>query len=175
MEKTEVFCEVARLAGKHQFTEDLLWDEGLNVYVNVSDLFEWATADYEEVTEENLPALKQVIADIEAVSPRSVDGYATALFAARVRNIRPQGKYISDYVHEYPEREMVYDEELKAEVWQTPRDDDGKLYYDPELTQALKDLFLALPERPIDLHNPYTPEGKYEYKSLKQIKEEEGS
>ena len=173
MEKSQLFCEVAKLAGKYQFTEDLWWDKDLNVSVNVSDLFYWACADAEEVTEENLPVLKQTTADLEAVCPRSVDGYAASLFAARVRNMRPQGKYISDYVNEYPEREKVYNEELKQEVWQTPTDENGNLYYDPQITQALKDLFLALPERPVDIGNPYTPEGKYEYKNPKETKENE--
>lgn len=165
MDKTELFCEVARLAGKYQFIEDLMWGEDLDVAVNVSDLFHWGCADAENITEENLPVLKQAISDVEEICSRSVGNYATVLFAARARNLRPQGKYISDYVHEYPEREKVYDENIKAEVWQIPRDADGNLRHDPTLTQALKDLFLALPERPVDLGNPYTTEGQYEYKS----------
>jgi hypothetical protein len=169
MEKTELFCEVAKLAGKYRFTEDLMWGEDLDISVNVSDLFFWACGD-EEITEENLPVLKQAIADVEAVCSRSVAMYAAPLFAARVRNMRPQGKYISDYVHEYPDREKVYDENLKQEVWQMPRDENGRLSYDPQRTQALKDLFLALPERPVDIGNPYTPEGKYEYAKLKENK-----
>lgn len=164
MDKTELFCEVARLAGKYQFTEDLMWGEDLDVAVDVSDLFHWACADSEDVTEENLPALKQAISDVEEICSRSVSRFAPVLFAARVRNLRPQGKFISDYIYEYPPREKVYDEQIKAEVWQLPRDPDGKLTHDPMLTQALRDLFLALPERPVDLGNPYTPEGQYEYK-----------
>ncbi|OQW34532.1 MAG: hypothetical protein A4E20_10960 [Nitrospira sp. SG-bin2] len=163
MDATELFLEVARLAGLHGFKEDLYWDQDLAVSVDVSDLFYWACADSEDVTEENLPLLKQSIEDIANICKRSVHKYATPLFAARVRGQRPQGKYISDYVYEYPDRVKVYDEEFQQWVWQTPRDADDKLYHDPQLTQALKALFLALPERPVDFGNPFTPEGSYDY------------
>lgn len=134
MTKEELFLEVAKLAARHGLRDELIWTEDLAVAVDVSDLFYWACADAEDITEENLPMLRQAIEDVEAVDSNR-NYYAAMLFAARVRNLRPQGKFISDYVR--------------------GRDD--------EQTEQLKALFLALPERPVDIGNPYTPEGKYEY------------
>lgn len=165
MSNEELFIKVAKLAGKYRFWEDLMWDENLEVGVNVSDLFYWACSDAEDITEENFPILVQAIEDVAAISEGAVDRYGPVLFAARARGMRPQGKYISDYVYEYPRAVKVYYEEFGRDVWETPRDENGKIYHDPSMTQALKDLFLALPERPVDLGNPYSPEGSYDYKS----------
>lgn len=51
---------------------------------NCSDTFWWATADAEPITPENLAAFKQAIADCG-----DREEWAPALFAARVRGMRP--------------------------------------------------------------------------------------
>lgn len=91
--------------------EDIWWrtDDGyypVTFLVNCNDLFWWGTADCEPLSPENLPVLKQALLDVRealGVSEEpSIDdkerweiwwnssGYATSLFAARIRKMRPQ-------------------------------------------------------------------------------------
>ena len=56
---------------------------------NCSDLFDWATADCEVITPENVGELERAFADVKAVSPTwQYEG--VNLFCARVRGRRPQ-------------------------------------------------------------------------------------
>ena len=61
-------------------------------FVNCNDLFYWATADCEKITEENLPLLKQTIRDCQEITGEL--GWAPQeafdLFCCRVRGMRPQ-------------------------------------------------------------------------------------
>jgi hypothetical protein len=175
MDKAQVFCEVAALAAKYDARDDIIWSEDLTVHAEVSDLFYWACGDYEEITEENLPILRQAIADVLAIDcPPLLDvGRAFVLFTARVRNLRPQGKYISDYLYVYQR-----DDETGriATVWNaekfnnaTKKNGISELARNAEKTQQLKDLFLALPERPVDIGNPYTPAGSYEIPAVDNL------
>jgi len=87
-------------------------------FVNCNDLFHWATADAEKLTPENLPELRQAVADVRAARgvptghfPRldrdatneernkeaadwscwyDAGGMGADLFCARVRKMRPQ-------------------------------------------------------------------------------------
>lgn len=59
--------------------------------VNCNDEFWWASADCERLTPENLPILERAIADCKAAVPRLGKIWASTLFVARVRGMRPQG------------------------------------------------------------------------------------
>lgn len=67
-------------------------------FVNCNDLFYWASADCEEVTEDNIALLEQTYAECEeleknkpAEETKHASLYAEHLFCARSRKMRPQG------------------------------------------------------------------------------------
>ena len=78
-------------------------DPPVMFYVNVNDLFFWGTADLEEVTPDNIGELERAYADCQAVADEINRGkqpgqrfylwrqLAQMLFAARQRQLRPQG------------------------------------------------------------------------------------
>ncbi|WP_016888285.1 hypothetical protein [Mycobacteroides abscessus] len=163
MSDKDLLYEVAKLA-QFDACESIWWrwNEGrteLLVLVNCSDLFDWGTADCELVTEENLPILKQSIADVQVVSGSEYDGQSTAflLFCCRVRKQRPQGAYykyltvhysVPDGLNEWGNPKQRKDEEESA-----------------LRTENLRDLFNACgPQRGIDFLNPKDQEGNYQYK-----------
>lgn len=87
--------------------DSLLWcpreDGSYGFSANVSDVFYWGTADAEDITEENLPLLEQALNDAVAAGV----AYATPdLFAARQRNLRPQGAATK---HMRPEERALYE------------------------------------------------------------------
>lgn len=58
-------------------------------FVNANDLFEWACADCERLTPEDLPALRQAIADVSAINETEKE-QGFHLWVARKRGARPQ-------------------------------------------------------------------------------------
>lgn len=114
------------------------------VFINCNDLFWWGTADSEEITESNLPALAQAFADCAAIPGAELSNgkhmsnhyFGSALFASRMRSMRPQGAY---YKH---------------------------------IPFELHELFNACgPPREIDFFNPKDQEGNYKY--VKEGQEDE--
>lgn len=92
LEAQEKFlADLCELSAEHPI--DLEWrgmDGKPTAFVNCSDLFDWGSADCEEVTPENFPMLVQAIEDAEkAVKYGGIRG--DDLFCARVRGCRPQG------------------------------------------------------------------------------------
>jgi hypothetical protein len=95
----EFILEVLQLIAKTDSFDAVWWRcDGeyapITFLVNCNDLFRWATADCEKLTSENLPILKQSIADVYEASH---DEYGDAewewgylLFCARIRKLRPQ-------------------------------------------------------------------------------------
>jgi len=74
---------------------DLFWrceDPGtVEFFVNVNDVFWWATADLEEIMPEDLPEIRRAITDVRAVTGRELHIHeAFTLWAARKRGMRPQ-------------------------------------------------------------------------------------
>lgn len=59
----------------------------IKVYIDMSDIFGYATADMEEVSICDLTELRQAVEDIKAIGGRS--WCAGVLYAARKRNTRP--------------------------------------------------------------------------------------
>lgn len=75
-------------------TDDLTWNvDGTNIqfYVLLSDVFQWAAADAEEIDGSDIPSLQQAFDDLESASGH-VDAvcYATMLWASRKRRERIQ-------------------------------------------------------------------------------------
>lgn len=76
---------------------DLFWRvEGGHVrfLANCSDTFEWATADAEEITPDDVDLLEQTLADLRAVSWEQ-DIWLSELYAARKRGLRPMNRWFS--------------------------------------------------------------------------------
>lgn len=76
--------------------ETLYWKvEGdqIRLWVNCSDWFFWATADMEEVTPEDVPALEQALDDLLRIKAPE---YLGELYASRKRRLRPQGPCYKD-------------------------------------------------------------------------------
>lgn len=76
---------------------DLFWrvDDGqISLYANVSDIFFWGGYDVEQITWETLPELERAYLDLKAVE---AEEFTSELYAARIRQMRPQGAaYPSD-------------------------------------------------------------------------------
>ena len=58
-------------------------------FVNANDVFEWACADCEILTPDDLPALRQAISEVRAIDEAKKDEGFT-LWVARKRGMRPQ-------------------------------------------------------------------------------------
>jgi hypothetical protein len=94
MTNTEFVLEVLKVTIEFDCTDSLFWKFENNifkVYAVCNDLFYWATADLEEITEENLPEIRKAFADAIAAYPKFGEIYGLDLFCARMRHIRPQG------------------------------------------------------------------------------------
>ncbi len=61
----------------------------ITFFANCSDLFDWATADWEVITPENVGVLERAFEDVRALS-RGWLYEGVYLFCARVRGRRPQ-------------------------------------------------------------------------------------
>jgi hypothetical protein len=97
--------------------ESVMWrvqqDGTVRFFATCSDVFHWGCADCEEITEANLPVLREAFEDL---GPDGQEHLAGELFAARVRGMRPQGamyKYIDGGVRHLfdacgPERETGF-------------------------------------------------------------------
>lgn len=60
------------------------------VFINCNDLFDWATSESVEMTPENVHTLEDAARDLRKISERHACLYTSMLFAARVRQCRPQ-------------------------------------------------------------------------------------
>lgn len=91
-------------------TEDIWWrTDGkyapVTFFVLCNDLFWWGTADLEQITPDNLPALKQAFVDAGEAADHGVS-LAAYLFCARQRGMRPQG---AQYKYIEPELQPLFD------------------------------------------------------------------
>ncbi len=74
--------------------EDLSWNihtGQAKFFLQCSDLFWWGTADFEPLTTDSLPAFERAAADLRATGVRCAEVWASELYAARQRGMRPQG------------------------------------------------------------------------------------
>jgi hypothetical protein len=70
----------------------LFWrmDNGvIRFFVICNDIFTWATADVEEVTQDSVKDLEQAVADVQAADPDADEWMGPLLFCARQRGTRP--------------------------------------------------------------------------------------
>ena len=91
--------KVLRATG-FEYTDNIWWrterqspfddDDPLQLLVNCNDVFFWASADCEEITEENHQSLIDTITECEAIVGRYNANDAFPLWVARVRAMRPQ-------------------------------------------------------------------------------------
>jgi hypothetical protein len=92
----EQVTAVLRLFASADDHSDLFWrvyGRNIRLYANVSDVFEWGTADLEEITPERLPDLQRAYDDLVAIDATE---WLATLFAARIRQMRPQGAAYPD-------------------------------------------------------------------------------
>ncbi|WP_280195944.1 hypothetical protein [Nocardia farcinica] len=163
-EDARILYEVARLT-EFGACDSIWWrhnennPDRIDTYIRCSDVFYWGTSDLELVTLDALPALRQAIDDVEAISGnryRNLDD-ALLLFVARVRRKRPQGAY-------YPYLTVHITEPGPPNEYGNPTQVENK-DRSAEATAALHALFNAAgPERAIDLFNPKEQNGVYRYK-----------
>jgi hypothetical protein len=91
-EAAEVF---ALFAEADDFDCALLWrvdmtpgaNREMRLSAECNDLFHWACADFEEITVDDIPLLRQTLDDLKPLSAEYELGH---LFAARKRGLRPQ-------------------------------------------------------------------------------------
>ena len=77
-----------KLAAKHDFIYDIAWNEDLVFSITCNDVFHRA-ADAEEITsQEDVDMIEQAAKELLEINP-SADVWATFLFIARKRKMRP--------------------------------------------------------------------------------------
>ncbi len=87
---SEITRTVLSLFDQADCHSDLFWrvePERIRWFAMCSDEFWWATADSEEITEDDLPRLKQTFDDLAALDETL---WLAELYAARKRGMRPQ-------------------------------------------------------------------------------------
>lgn len=82
-----------RLVAEHDCHSDLYWDNQLRFFVNCSDVFYMACSDAEQITEDDIGALRDCF--------NLVCDYGLILFAAMKRGRRPQAAYYKHIPPEY--------------------------------------------------------------------------
>ena len=91
---------VLALLAKYEQHEDVWWRvDGeyapVTFIVNCNDLFFWACADAELITDENIAMFEQAYKD--ASEHECGECYAGLLFCCRERKMRPQGAYYESF------------------------------------------------------------------------------
>jgi hypothetical protein len=91
----DFILRVLRVASEYDLFGDLFWhmrgqSAPVAFCINCNDLFEWACADAEEVTPENIAELEKACAECLAAGDKGCI-YGGSLFCCRVRKMRPQG------------------------------------------------------------------------------------
>ena len=76
-----------KLVAANDLHSDLIWNDDLDFYVLCNDLFFWGCADAEDIeSQEDVDLFEKAIKDVGAF-----DVWASYLFCARKRKMRPQG------------------------------------------------------------------------------------
>lgn len=107
MTPEEYVYAVVELIADYDLGDEIMWHRGggmlvavdgqgkrlpdarpLIAAVNVSDMFWWATADCEDVTEEDVPVLRATLAEVGGM-------YGGLLWVARKRGMRPQSAVLN--------------------------------------------------------------------------------
>jgi len=89
----EYKINLLKLAAEYDFREDLYWNKDLRFLIMCSDVFAWGYADLESITsQEDVDLLEQCIKDCQ-VAGQFGEVYASQLYCAKKRKMRPQGAY----------------------------------------------------------------------------------
>lgn len=70
----------------------------VKIFARANDLFEWACADAEEVTPDNIELLARTLKEAEAADAHFGPIYGVDLFSCRARGQRPQPPYYKGFV-----------------------------------------------------------------------------
>lgn len=96
MQDFDFVIKVLKIFEQNDDCESLLWsfdnEENISFFVNCSDLFFWACADAQEVTEENVSVLAKAYEDAKKAYEFG-ECYGSTLFCCRTRGMRPQKPY----------------------------------------------------------------------------------
>lgn len=90
MMSPENILNLLRFVAEHDCDHDIGWNQDLGFYVHCSDIFWWATADAEDLTDETLEEYKQAVLDAKKASPDFGHIYGGYLYCSRQRKMRPQ-------------------------------------------------------------------------------------
>jgi hypothetical protein len=96
MTNEEFLTEFFRLTDEYELYDSWYWrviDGKVTLYANCGDVFDWGSADLEDITPENISVLEQSMKDLYETECSANVVYAASLFCARVRKLRPQGAY----------------------------------------------------------------------------------
>ena len=91
---SNITMRILKLLAKHDSCEDVTWSfegELVTFFINCNDLFYWACADAEPITDKNIGMLEKSYSD--ASNYENGEIYASLLFCCRERNMQPQGAY----------------------------------------------------------------------------------
>lgn len=105
-EQHKYIVEVLRIFDEADLHDELSWrveDGYVTFFVICNDLFWWGTADAERITPEILPLLESTLKESEDTEWWE---WASLVFVARARNMRPQGAY---YESLPPEARVIFD------------------------------------------------------------------
>jgi hypothetical protein len=137
---SKFIIDLLTFVGNHDLHDELWWrthnDDctgDLDFYVKCSDVFCWGTADCEELTESDLPLLKECVLLVEKLKPHY--GYlGTRLFVAKKQGMRPQNAYYNECLPKIlwplfddcgPERKVEMGNPHKRnEKWKFDKDDE---------------------------------------------------
>ena len=64
----------------------------VTLLANCNDLFHWACADCEPITDDNIQVLEAASSELNAISDK-FRSFSVSLFCCRIRNMRPQAPY----------------------------------------------------------------------------------
>lgn len=95
--KTENIIRLLKILAKHDGHEDVFWREDkegeLHFFVNINDVFYWATSDAEKILDEDLDDLEQAYNDSREAGKYRIGIYGSLLWVCRKLKMRPQGAY----------------------------------------------------------------------------------
>jgi len=120
--------KVNKFITKNKIEDSFYESEGSELLINCNDFFCWASADCEEVTEENMVEVQKSIDDaIEVAGEKEGRSWGPLLFAARLRGLRPQGGFYPDMPD--PIKKLFNDAGSDRDVdFCNPKNQDGVMY-----------------------------------------------
>jgi hypothetical protein len=108
-------------------------DYSINLFVNCNDLFEWACADAEPITKEDMELFEQTAIDLLQLEYDGTCSHATCylpeLYASRKRGMRPQGAWLYGYMRDG--KKITYCDEEVVPLFEAAGPERGKSFGNP--------------------------------------------